>query len=692
MRYFLIGIGVLVVVVVGAVFVVPALVPADTVKAQIANAVGEATGREVTIAGDARVSLLPRLELELQDVAVANAVGGAAPKMITLKQLVVRLRVLPLLRREVVVDRFVLVEPVINLEIDAAGRANWTFADAGTGPIAPAAGAPVAGASSTAGAESSAGGVGVSGLSLSELSLGEVRLVDGMITYADARSGSRYGLEAVNLALTLTNLDTPLTADGGATLNGEAVSLRLGVEEPRALLTGGATTVDAEVQSDTVALTYSGSLARGADGPTAGGLVVLNVPSMAALSRWLDIPLGAAAVIERISIDGELAMANEEIAFRQARIRLDDMSATGDLTIDMSGGKPSLRGGLAVDRLDVNRFMPPAVAEPAGGPPQDQDEGQAQAQDQSRAGSQRQDRPRGQGAGAPVAAGWSNEPIDVSGLQAANVDFALTADSLLFRNIEVGASAVDLKLVDGLLTLDLTRLELYDGNGAGRVVVDGRGAAPSVDSRFTLAGVQAMPLLRDAAGYRLLEGTGAIEFDLSTRGQSQREMVAALDGNGSVKFVDGAINGINLAAMVRNVAAAFTQGAAAAQKTDFAELSGTFTITDGQFANNDLLLLNPLIRVTGAGTADLPARTVAYRVEPKVVASLEGQGAEADRSGLAVPVIVEGPWDDLSYRPDLAGLADQLLEDPGAAVESVTRAVEGTPKVAVASSTTSWRA
>lgn len=262
----------------------------------------------------------------------------------------------------------------------------------------------------------------------------------------------------------------------------------------------------------------------------------------------------------------------------------------------------------------------------------------------------------------------------------------------MFRNIEVGASAVDLKLVDGLLTLDLTRLELYDGNGAGRVVVDGRGAAPSVDSRFTLAGVQAMPLLRDAAGYRLLEGTGAIEFDLSTRGQSQREMVAALDGNRSVKFVDGAINGINLAAMVRNVAAAFTQGAAAAQKTDFAELSGTFTITDGQFANNDLLLLNPLIRVTGAGTADLPARTVAYRVEPKVVASLEGQGAEADRSGLAVPVIVEGPWDDLSYRPDLAGLADQLLEDPGAAVESVTRAVEGTPKVAVASSTTSWRA
>ena len=226
------------------------------------------------------------------------------------------------------------------------------------------------------------------------------------------------------------------------------------------------------------------------------------------------------------------------------------------------------------------------------------------------------------------------------------------------------------------MTVDLTRVELYDGSGDGRVVVDGRGAAPAIDSRFALAGVQAMPLLRDAAGFQLIEGDGSIELTLSTAGQSQRAMVSALDGNGAVKFVDGAINGINLAAMVRNVASAFTVGTAA-QKTDFAELSGTFTIIDGSLANTDLLLLNPLVRLTGAGTADLPNRTVAYRLEPMVVASLEGQGGAADTGGLTVPVIVEGPWDDLSYRPDLAGLATQVLENPEAAVGSVTKAVEG---------------
>ena len=646
MRYVLGGIAVVVVVLVGALFAVPALVPADTVKEQIARAVGDATGRDVTINGEVSVSLLPRLKLELNDVALANAPGADNTNMATLKRLVVQLRILPLIRREVAVGRFVLVEPVINLEIDAGGQANWTFAAADPAPVATA-----GGAARSDGQEPADGGAGVS-----ELSLGEVQLVDGMIRYVDARQDTRYTLEGVNLTVSLSNLDSPLTAVGGARLNGQDMALNLGVEAPRALLAGGVTAVEAAIESDRVALTYQGSLARDGGGRTAGGTVALEVPSIAQLGQWLDVELGAAAVVERVRIAGDVALQGTRFAFTNTRIGLDEMTATGDLAIDTGGVKPSLQGSLSVDRLDVNKFLPAPILESAGR------SAPAESQTVAPAGT------------APP--GWSDAPIDASVLQAANVDFALDAGGVLFREMKIGPSAVDLKLVDGLLTVDLTRVELYGGSGDGRVVVDGPGAAPAIDSRVALAGVQALPLLRDATGFQLIEGGGSIELTLSTAGQSQRAMVSALDGNGAVKLVDGAINGINLAAMVRNVASAFTAGTAA-QKTDFAELSGTFTITDGSFANTDLLLLNPLVRLTGAGTADLPNRTVAYRLEPKVVASLEGQGGAADSGGLAVPVIVEGPWDDLSYRPDLAGLATQVLENPEAAVGSVTRAVEG---------------
>ena len=80
------------------------------------------------------------------------------------------------------------------------------------------------------------------------------------------------------------------------------------------------------------------------------------------------------------------------------------------------------------------------------------------------------------------------------------------------------------------------------------------------------------------------------------------------------------------------------------------------TITDGIVRNQDLALKSPLLRVEGKGSVELPPRTVHYRVEPKAVASLEGQGGKSDVGGIQVPVIVEGPWDNLSYRPDLEAM------------------------------------
>jgi AsmA protein len=122
--------------------------------------------------------------------------------------------------------------------------------------------------------------------------------------------------------------------------------------------------------------------------------------------------------------------------------------------------------------------------------------------------------------------------------------------------------------------------------------------------------------------------------------------------------------------MLRNVGSAFLdQSARETQKTDFAELSGTFKIESGIVRNNDLSLVNPLLRIAGAGTADMPKRTVNYRIEPKVVGSLEGQGATSDAKGVAVPVIVEGPWDNPTYRPDLAGMVSDIAKDPAKALE-----------------------
>jgi len=201
-------------------------------------------------------------------------------------------------------------------------------------------------------------------------------------------------------------------------------------------------------------------------------------------------------------------------------------------------------------------------------------------------------------------------------------------------------------------------------------MVDATGPAPAVEQSFSIEGVDANPILTDAARFSNLEGTGDFEISVSAQGVSQDAMIKSLNGKGGFKFADGAIRGFNLAAMARNVKSAFLDPTAdRSQKTDFAELSGTFNIRDGIVKNADLLLLNPLLRAKGSGKADMPERTLDYRIEPKIVGSTAGQGGAADESGVTVPILVRGPWHAIRFEPDVAGLAGDLAKDPAKALK-----------------------
>ncbi len=640
MKKVLIALAAVVVLVVVALLAVPFFIPVETYKTQIAQAAKDATGRELTIQGDMRLSLLPRLELEAEDVTFANAPGAAQPDMARLKKLLVQLQILPLLSGEVRVDSFVLVEPVIHLEVDKNGRPNWQFA---------AAGAPAPGTEGTTSPPTQpSGGRG----DVPEISLGDVRLEDGLVTYSDARTGQTVELTDINMTVSLPDMDSPMAADGSLVWNGRKLSLNAKSEALRGLMTGETTPVSIGLESEVLNLTYQGDVSNGAPARI-DGEIDLDVPSIRELAAWTGTPIAMEGNgLGPLKIKGKVAATPAKAAFTEAKIALDDINAEGELTADISGAKPYLKGRLDVDRIDLNVYMPPSA------------ETQPGASGTSSA-------PSSSGDGQKAApAEWSDEPIDLSALKLVNVDFALSVGEILAQEVKIGRSALVAALKDGLLVLDLNELDLYDGSGKGKVTVDARGKVPTVEKVFAMEGIQAQPLLTDAAGFERLEGTGTMNISVVAKGNSQREMVQSLNGSGAFKFVDGAVRGLNLAAMVRNVGTAFLdKGAAETQKTDFAELSGTFTINNGVIRNDDLILRNPLLRVTGAGSADAPKRTVNYRIEPKFVGSLEGQGAASEAQGVAVPVIVEGPWDNVTYRPDLAGMITDIAKDPTKALE-----------------------
>jgi AsmA protein len=182
---------------------------------------------------------------------------------------------------------------------------------------------------------------------------------------------------------------------------------------------------------------------------------------------------------------------------------------------------------------------------------------------------------------------------------------------------------------------------------------------------MTVAGVQVGPLLRDVIEKNILEGITNAQLQLTMSGDDAAKIKQTLNGSGQLRFNDGAIVGIDLAGMVRNVKAAFglTQKPSERPRTDFAELSAPFTIQNGLFNTPQTSLKSPLIRVIAAGNANLVTEALDFRVEPKVVGTIKGQGDTGDRKGFMVPVIVSGTFSNPQFAPDLAGVAKKQLQD-----------------------------
>jgi AsmA protein len=224
------------------------------------------------------------------------------------------------------------------------------------------------------------------------------------------------------------------------------------------------------------------------------------------------------------------------------------------------------------------------------------------------------------------------------------------------RKIEVGKSALKVALQNGRLAADLTELALYEAKGTGRLVLDGSsGNTAGLQSNFKLDGLQVAPLLGAAADFDKLTGRGAMDIDITSRGGTERQIVSALNGKGALKLNDGTIKGIDFVKMLYNpVQAVQALGGKIDPnaKTDYSEMGLTYTIASGVVQNKDLALLAPLFRAEGAGSVDLPKRSLNYRAAPKLVASCTGQGASGGQIGLSLPVLVTGPWSNVSVRPD----------------------------------------
>ena len=313
-------------------------------------------------------------------------------------------------------------------------------------------------------------------------------------------------------------------------------------------------------------------------------------------------------------------------------------------------GAPAYSFDINIDKLNVDKYKPPQESgKPAGEPKPKQPE----------------------------------QPIDFSALKTLNVIGSLKIGELTASNVKASNVRVDLRAKDGKLNVDPLSANLYQGSVKGALSVDANTNQIAVKQNLT--GISIGPLLRDAAKQDILEGKGNVALDVTMQGNLVSAMKKALNGTARLELKDGAIKGIDLAGAVRGAKSKFggkdaEQAATKTEKTDFSELTASFVIKNGVARNEDLVAKSPFLRISGAGAVNIGEDSLDYVIKAGVVASMAGQGGKelGDLKGLALPVRVSGPFDNLKYKLEFSSmLSGASKEQLDAAKDMAKEALKG---------------
>src|SRR5258705_5803726 len=260
---------------------------------------------------------------------------------------------------------------------------------------------------------------------------------------------------------------------------------------------------------------------------------------------------------------------------------------------------------------------------------------------------------------------WSNATIDLNGLNYVDAQVRISAAEFNLGDTRFAPVAIDVALAGGVVRCGFPNLGAYGGQVSGQLIVDASRGEPIYALTSDLVGVRALPLLQSAADFDKLDGKLQAEIRVRSLRNSQRAIMSNLGGTVFANFQDGAIRGLNVARMIRSLTSGTLSGWQETKKeaTDLSQLSASFRVERGQATTNDLNLIGPLVKMTGAGTADPAAKSLALRVEPKLVMTTEGQGRGSDPVGLGIPVVIDGPWSEPRIYPEMAG----ILDNPDAA-------------------------
>lgn len=336
-------------------------------------------------------------------------------------------------------------------------------------------------------------------------------------------------------------------------------------------------------------------------------------------------------------------------------------------TTQLAAPQPRTRFTLNTEKFDLNRWLPApqtrAPAKPAEeSPAAEKSSGKAQEPDRAQ-----KTKDAATGATAPV-------PIDLSLLRGLDIEGDVQIGDLRARDAQLTGVSAQVRVHKDALTVSKLSAGLYEGTLSGQFSAS---ADQAFGLKLNLDKVAVAPLIQAVMGQNLLSGRGAAQIDLRAQGATLDALQRSLAGRASVQVRDGAVQGVDAARTLTEVATALgnvLKGRLDAlespfdsrRSTAFSSLDARLDLKDGQGQLSKLSLVSSLVRVSEGKPAriDVPGRSLDLVLLAQVAARLP-KGLDTALTpllGATLPVHITGAWDRPEYEINWASIRNSSVQ------------------------------
>lgn len=224
---------------------------------------------------------------------------------------------------------------------------------------------------------------------------------------------------------------------------------------------------------------------------------------------------------------------------------------------------------------------------------------------------------------------WSERPFDTHNFNALDLSYNLAATKMRVGGFETGDAQVVGNLKDGILTSTISSPTL----GQSTINFNSHETPPKLGLEMALTLSDAKSFMQQFAEMNWFSGAMVLNGKLETVGNSQSEMIGALDGEIEIKSREAAFKGVSLSALAGKALVQPIAGWGGGD-TEPVVFNSKFIWADGIATLQDNSLSAPGVKITASGEIDLLRQ--ALNIDARVKLN-QGDGKPAQ-------VAVEGPW------------------------------------------------